>query len=906
MLIKRLARRFRAARRTIQSQFGLETLESRTLLTADIQPFNNRILDFNGNNPELTTIFAGQKVILQISAQNLGDTAYNNKPVQDIAWLQRDGDNTNTEFMLTVFDEESASGVSIAPNGVGVDFHNKILTIPLNLPAGTYHIFSAWNTNGGLIESDNSNDGFVSTQAITVTNPFADITAGLTDTFISGALAGSKATATVSLTNPLNLPLAAKVSVDLFASLVNTLDGSEIALGNGTLAPTTKTLLPGVPATLKLSPTLPATLAEGDYFLIADVNVLAPIGGAVLQHLTVALPQTFHVAPNPIVAISAPDTGADESGGTGKFTITRSNKLDGALAVNFAMSGAAKRGVDYVLTVGVPLGPGVPELTTSTITLADGVASADIFVNPIDDAIAELTEPVNMTLTASGTTYVLPTLIPGRTSTVNIADDEPIVTVDKSGAANESGATATFTISRTGDTSLPLTVKYQMTGTATATTDYTLTGDPAALVTLKSAIIPAGADHVDITLHAVDDAIGEDVEHATLTILRSKIYHPVTGETLPFTVVDIADNEAHLAVAVIDDTAAEFLAPANAGLVRITRTGGDTTAALTVNIAAAGSAAASRYTLTANGAPIVGGVVTILPNADHVDINVVPIDDALAQGDQDIVLNVLAKSNYFVDSGNGATLQIIDDEPKVSVTASDATAAEPGTDTGTFTFTRTGSTALPMTVFFTIGGTAHAGMDYVAFQKGNSVTIPAGQASATVTVQPLSDVKAEVPETVILAVTPKTAYSADPATPHATVTITSGPRIAGFDVIPLTATYAAHTFHVAGANTVMSVAYTLKNQGTSAGNFKVRFILSKTGDINDASNIVVFTKDSLLSTLSTSLKGTAKFNTLDFFPTFGAGQVGSYHLLMQAIAVSNDTLPGNNVLTSLLQNITIA
>lgn len=106
----------------------------------------------------------------------------------------------------------------------------------------------------------------------------------------------------------------------------------------------------------------------------------------------------------------------------------------------------------------------------------------------------------------------------------------------------------------------------------------------------------------------------------------------------------------------------------------------------------------------------------------------------------------------------------------VSVTATDATATEAGLTTGTFTVTRAGDLTEPLVVAFTLDGTATAGSDYQTVAP-LSVTIPAGMASATVTITPLGDNDAtEGPETVVLTVVDGDGYTAgSPAT--ATITI---------------------------------------------------------------------------------------------------------------------------------------
>src|SRR5439155_7167503 len=79
--------------------------------------------------------------------------------------------------------------------------------------------------------------------------------------------------------------------------------------------------------------------------------------------------------------------------------------------------------------------------------------------------------------------------------------------------------------------------------------------------------------------------------------------------------------------------------------------------------------------------------------------------------------------------------------PTVIVTASDANAAEASQDPGVFTVTRNKSKNAPLTVTYTLGGSATNGIDYNTLSR--SVTIPAGSTTATVTVTPVDDPQAE-------------------------------------------------------------------------------------------------------------------------------------------------------------------
>ena len=98
--------------------------------------------------------------------------------------------------------------------------------------------------------------------------------------------------------------------------------------------------------------------------------------------------------------------------------------------------------------------------------------------------------------------------------------------------------------------------------------------------------------------------------------------------------------------------------------------------------------------------------------------------------------------------------------------------------------TRTGATTAALTVNYTVGGTATAGSDYAALT--GSVQIPAGAATATVTVTPINDTAVEPDETVVVTLSASAAYTVGAAA-SATVTIQSDDVV----VVPPTVTIAA-------------------------------------------------------------------------------------------------------------------
>ena len=87
-------------------------------------------------------------------------------------------------------------------------------------------------------------------------------------------------------------------------------------------------------------------------------------------------------------------------------------------------------------------------------------------------------------------------------------------------------------------------------------------------------------------------------------------------------------------------------------------------------------------------------------------------------------------------------------KPDVAVAASDANAAELGSDTGMFSVSRTGNNQFDLTVGLVGSGSATSGSDYAVLPT--TITIPAGQSSASATLTPIADDLAEGDEIVRL------------------------------------------------------------------------------------------------------------------------------------------------------------
>ncbi len=179
---------------------------------------------------------------------------------------------------------------------------------------------------------------------------------------------------------------------------------------------------------------------------------------------------------------------------------------------------------------------------------------------------------------------------------------------------------------------------------------------------------------------------------------------------------------------------------------------------------AAAGHAITQYSWTKGGTILGTGPTASIavPPSGNASLCLTVTDDA---GKQDTAKAVISQSSAvqsLVPAGTSACVV------EVSIAATDPSAAEAGPDSGTFTMTRSGSTTAALTVSLSISGTATNGTDYQTIP--NSVVIPAGAASATVTVIPIDDTVVDAAETVIAKIQSGNAY--DIGSPdNATVTI---------------------------------------------------------------------------------------------------------------------------------------
>lgn len=192
----------------------------------------------------------------------------------------------------------------------------------------------------------------------------------------------------------------------------------------------------------------------------------------------------------------------NENQGTATITVNRVNGSEGAVTVNYATtSGTASAGSDYTTTSG-------------TLSFAAGEVSKSFTIPVINDTVIEGNETVSITLSSPGGGATLGT---PTTATLTIISDDVATqpgVLQFSGATyavNETSATVTIIVTRTGGSDGAVSVNYATSnGTATAGSDYTATSG-----TLNFA---AGETTKTFTIPIINDLAIEGLETVNLTL----------------------------------------------------------------------------------------------------------------------------------------------------------------------------------------------------------------------------------------------------------------------------------------------------------------------------------------------------------------------------------------------------
>ncbi|MEO1145606.1 MAG: Calx-beta domain-containing protein [Cyanobacteria bacterium J06638_22] len=168
---------------------------------------------------------------------------------------------------------------------------------------------------------------------------------------------------------------------------------------------------------------------------------------------------------------------------------------------------------------------------------------------------------------------------------------------------------------------------------------------------------------------------------------------------------------------------------------------------------------------------------------DSFGITVSGIGDFNGDEINDFIIGASGNDSFSFDDPGKSYVVFGQAPPTVGITATDAQAAEAGIDTATFTVTRAGDATTALTVSYRVAArsTATNGADFV--ELSGTVTIPAGETSATIALTPIDDSLGEGSETLVLQLIDDADYRLDATASQASITIADDDPTAGDDVL---------------------------------------------------------------------------------------------------------------------------
>ena len=354
-----------------------------------------------------------------------------------------------------------------------------------------------------------------------------------------------------------------------------------------------------------------------------------------------------------------------------------------------------------------------------------------------------------------------------KIETIPVVLPSVTVSVSPSSVLEDGLTNMVYTFTRSDSSSDPLTVNFDISGTATYIADYTLSGADSFNGTSGTVVIPAGSTTAQLTVDPTPDITGEVDDTVILTITSGDGY-------------TVGSQSAATGTITNDDIVAPFVtvtaSPSSVledGLTNIiytfTRTG-STADALTVYFDASGTATyLADYTISGtDGFNGTHGIVLIPAGSTTAQLTVDPTPDTSEEVDDTLILTVTSGDGYTVGNPSAATGTITNDDtvtPSVTVSVSPSSVLEDGLTNLVYTFTRSGSTTEQLTVNFNVSGTALYIADYMqtgaaSFNSlSGTVVIPEGSTTAQVTVDPTPDLFEEADDTLILTVTTGTGYT---------------------------------------------------------------------------------------------------------------------------------------------------
>ena len=411
-----------------------------------------------------------------------------------------------------------------------------------------------------------------------------------------------------------------------------------------------------------------------------------------------------------------PGTSPVTEGAFARFTVDRTGLTTGYLTVELSTSETG----DMIHT---------DDERPTSVTFRPGETTATFEVATVDDTVAEDDSTITATITRSSR-YTIGTPS-SATVTANDNDTPPTtVTITAATSPVTEGDTARFAIDRTGPTTAPLTVEL----TVTETGDMIDPDDEGS----TSITIRPGETSATLDVATIDDTVAEDDSTITATITSTTRYAIGTQGSATITASD-DDGTPRVTI-----RGAPYRVPEGTAARLTVHRSGSTASPLTVEL-----------TVTETGDMIdashEGPTSFTVPAGDiSATFEVPTADDDNDEVDSAVTATISQGGGLMIGAPNSARFTVIDnDVPTITI--------QPGTspvtegDTARFTIDRTGPTTAPLTVELTVTETGD--MIDADDEGSTSVTILAGETSATLDVATIDDTAAEDDSTITATIT---------------------------------------------------------------------------------------------------------------------------------------------------------
>ncbi len=337
----------------------------------------------------------------------------------------------------------------------------------------------------------------------------------------------------------------------------------------------------------------------------------------------------------------------------------------------------------------------------ATAFFGEGDSTTTVTLSAVDDAFAD--GPQTVTVTASADDFT------DGSDQVEIIDDEiaNLTLSIEPLSISENGGSAIVTISRNTEALGELTVNLSSDDTSEATVPATVS-------------FVAGEASTTFTLTAINDALADGAQIATITAMADGF----TNGTAPVGVTD--DEVATLTVTI---------APTS-----ITENGGNATVTITRNTEALGELIVNLSSDDTSEATV-PATATFTAEQASTTVSLSAVDDIIADGLQTVTIT--ASADGFID-GSGQ-VDVTDDElPTLTLAVAPASISEnAGTSASSVTVTRNTDTTSALVVTLTSDDTSEATVPA-------TLTIPAGQASATTDLDAVDDAIVDGTQTVTI------------------------------------------------------------------------------------------------------------------------------------------------------------